>query len=138
MDLVRLAPLQGRSPGEESRLERRDRLASRPDDTRDRHGGDRILLVALCAQAPAAKRGDDKQGDDQDKVVKGPKGLKFYKPPKPLPKAHGELIWSRGATGVTPLAGTYRKYPGIGHGDIPFASQADTLAFLRERLPPPR
>ena len=63
-----------------------------------------ILLVTLCAQAPAAKRSDDKKGDDQDKVVKGPKGLKFYKPPKPLPKAHGELIWWRGASGVTALA----------------------------------
>jgi pimeloyl-ACP methyl ester carboxylesterase len=63
-----------------------------------------LLALALCAaQAPAAKRADGKKGDE-DKVVKGPKGLKFYKPPKPLPKRHGDLIWWRGARGLVPLA----------------------------------
>jgi hypothetical protein len=38
------------------------------------------------------------------KVTKGPKGLKFYKPPKKLPKQHGTLIWARKATGLVPLA----------------------------------
>ena len=60
-----------------------------------------VALIGTSAEAPAAKQ---KKGADQDKVVKGPKGLKFYKPPKPIPKAHGELIWWRGATGVAPLA----------------------------------
>ena len=36
--------------------------------------------------------------------VKGPAGLKFYKPPKKTPKAHGKLIWARKATGVVPLS----------------------------------
>ncbi|MGH2956966.1 MAG: alpha/beta hydrolase family protein [Solirubrobacterales bacterium] len=63
-----------------------------------------ILVLGLCAQAPAAKRSDGKKGDE-DKVVKGPKGGAFYKkPPKPLPKQHGDLIWARGATGIPKLA----------------------------------
>jgi alpha-beta hydrolase superfamily lysophospholipase len=37
--------------------------------------------------------------------VKGPKGNAFYKPPKHLPKGHGELIWSRKAKGITPIDG---------------------------------
>src|SRR5690242_10446557 len=36
------------------------------------------------------------------KVTKGPKGLKFYNPPKKLPKGHGNLIWARKATGLVP------------------------------------
>lgn len=37
------------------------------------------------------------------KIVKGPAGLAFYKPPKKTPKQHGKLIWQRKATGIVPL-----------------------------------
>lgn len=62
-----------------------------------------LALAALSGPASAAKRPEAKKGDE-DAVVKGPKGLKFYKPPKPIPREHGDLIWARGADGVTPLA----------------------------------
>jgi fermentation-respiration switch protein FrsA (DUF1100 family) len=64
-----------------------------------------LAFAGISAEAPAAKPAKQKKGAGQDKVVKGPKGPKFYKPPKPLPKKHGELIWARGARGPVPLAG---------------------------------
>ncbi|HEY6636832.1 MAG TPA: lipase family protein [Solirubrobacterales bacterium] len=59
-----------------------------------------LLLFAACTQPADAKA----KGKAQAKVTKGPKGLKFYKPPKKLPKQHGTLIWARKATGLVPLA----------------------------------
>jgi pimeloyl-ACP methyl ester carboxylesterase len=38
------------------------------------------------------------------KVPTGPGGLRFYKPPKDLPRGHGKLVWSRKAGGLVPLA----------------------------------
>ncbi len=46
-------------------------------------------LIAAVALAPAAA--------EAKKVVKGPDGEAFYKPPKKLPKGHGKLIWHRKA-----------------------------------------
>ena len=57
-----------------------------------------LLLFAALSQRAEAK------AKSQTKVTKGPKGLKFYKPPKNLPKQHGALIWARKATGLVPLA----------------------------------
>ncbi len=63
-----------------------------------------VLSAALAQQADAKAKG--KGHAKATKVVKGPKGLKFYKPPKKkkLPKQHGALIWARKATGLVPLA----------------------------------
>jgi pimeloyl-ACP methyl ester carboxylesterase len=58
-----------------------------------------LLLFAACTQ-PA----DAKARDAHAAVVKGPKGLAFYKPPKDIPKRHGALIWARKAGGLVPLA----------------------------------
>ena len=53
-----------------------------------------LLLIALPAAAADAK------------VRKGPSGLAFYKPPKPLPGGkHGSLIWARKLTGKSALEG---------------------------------
>ncbi len=53
-----------------------------------------LLLIALPAAAADAK------------VRKGPSGLAFYKPPKPLPGGkHGTLIWARKQTGAAALKG---------------------------------
>jgi hypothetical protein len=49
-------------------------------------------LIAYGAQSAEAK------------VAKGPAGLKFYKPPKDIPRQHGTLIWARKAGGLVPLA----------------------------------
>jgi pimeloyl-ACP methyl ester carboxylesterase len=51
-----------------------------------------LLLTGPLASGAAAK------------VQKGPAGLKFYKPPKDIPKQHGTLIWARKAGGLVPLA----------------------------------
>jgi pimeloyl-ACP methyl ester carboxylesterase len=59
-----------------------------------------LLLLAACAQRADAKA----KGNGHAKVTKGPSGLKFYKPPKKLPKQHGTLIWARQAKGLVPLA----------------------------------
>ena len=56
-----------------------------------------------CCWSSASQRADAK-AKAHTHVVKGPKGLKFYKPPKNLPKQHGTLIWARKATGLVPLA----------------------------------
>jgi fermentation-respiration switch protein FrsA (DUF1100 family) len=63
-----------------------------------------IGAAALLLLATGSQRADAKaKGKAQAKVTKGPKGLKFYKPPKKLPKQHGQLIWARKATGLVPL-----------------------------------
>jgi dienelactone hydrolase len=59
-----------------------------------------LLVVIASSQSAEAKA---KANANATKVVKGPKGLKFYKPPKGLPKQHGQLIWARPATGLVPL-----------------------------------
>ena len=63
-----------------------------------------IALAAVILFAATSERADAKAKAKQTKVAKGPKGLKFYKPPKKLPKEHGTLIWARKATGLVPLA----------------------------------
>ncbi len=57
-----------------------------------------VLLFALGSQRAEAK------AKHQHKLAKAPKGLKFYKPPKHLPKRHGTLIWARKARGIVRLA----------------------------------
>src|SRR5829696_4409292 len=52
-----------------------------------------LLVVALLGGSTAAEA----------KVPKGPPGLAFYEPPKPLPRQHGTLIWARKAGGRVPL-----------------------------------
>jgi pimeloyl-ACP methyl ester carboxylesterase len=59
-----------------------------------------LLLFAACTQRAEAKA----KGKGHAKVTTGPSGLKFYKPPKKLPKQHGTLIWARKAKGLVPLA----------------------------------
>ena len=54
-----------------------------------------VLHGAQGAEATVAK---------SPKVTKGPKDLKFYKPPKKLPRRHGTVIWARKAGGLVPLA----------------------------------
>jgi pimeloyl-ACP methyl ester carboxylesterase len=63
-----------------------------------------IALAALILFAVASQRADAKAKAKHATVTKGPKGLKFYKPPKKLPKQHGTLIWARKAKGLVPLA----------------------------------
>jgi alpha-beta hydrolase superfamily lysophospholipase len=61
-----------------------------------------IGLAALFAFVSCAQRADAK-AKGHVKVTKGPKGLKFYKPPKNIPARHGTLIWARNATGLVKL-----------------------------------
>ncbi len=61
-----------------------------------------IGVAALFAFAACAQRADAK-AKHRSTVAKGPKGLKFYKPPKNIPGRHGTLIWARNATGVVKL-----------------------------------
>jgi predicted esterase len=61
-----------------------------------------IGLAALFALVACTQRADAK-AKKQSAVVKGPKGLKFYKPPKNIPGRHGTLIWARKASGVVAL-----------------------------------
>jgi dienelactone hydrolase len=56
-------------------------------------------LITFIAASPRA----DAKAKPHSKVAKAPKGLKFYKPPKPIPGRHGTLIWARNATGVVRL-----------------------------------
>jgi fermentation-respiration switch protein FrsA (DUF1100 family) len=60
-----------------------------------------LLFTAFTQGAEAKAKAKAKS---HAKVTKGPKGLKFYKPPKKLPKQHGALIWARKATGSAKLA----------------------------------
>lgn len=56
------------------------------------------LTVVLLAAAPASAA--------TTKPLKAPSGLAFYKPPAKLPgKTHGDVVWSRPATGKNNLAG---------------------------------
>jgi hypothetical protein len=56
-----------------------------------------LSLLLLTAALPAAA---------DAKARKGPGGLAFYKPPKPLPGGkHGGLIWARRLTGSAALKG---------------------------------
>jgi pimeloyl-ACP methyl ester carboxylesterase len=57
-------------------------------------------LLVWTAGTPSA---DAKAKTKRVKVTKGPKGLKFYKPPKRLPKNHGQLIWARKTKGLAKL-----------------------------------
>jgi acetyl esterase/lipase len=66
-----------------------------------------LIEVAQPAGADAAAK-KSKQKKNKKKAKKGPKkgpaGLKFYTPPKTMPKAgHGKLIWQRKAGGSVPL-----------------------------------
>jgi dienelactone hydrolase len=63
-----------------------------------------IALGGLVLFAVASQHADAKAKAKQPEVTKGPKGLKFYKPPRQLPKQHGTLIWARKAGGLVPLA----------------------------------
>src|SRR5262245_8114994 len=85
--MVRLACLAGRIPGGERREELRRRS---------------FVIVAVGLGVLAMLFGP--VAGTQAKVKKGPAGLAFYNPPKKLPKQHGDLIWTRAADGVTPLA----------------------------------
>jgi dienelactone hydrolase len=61
-----------------------------------------IGMAALFAFVACTQRAEAKV-KGQATVTKGPKGLKFYKPPKDIPKRHGSLIWARNATGLVKL-----------------------------------
>jgi pimeloyl-ACP methyl ester carboxylesterase len=65
-----------------------------------------VLGLAVCATIGLAGPADAAK----DAPVKGPSGNKFYKPPKHLPKGHGDLIWQRKATGITPIPGAKNKF----------------------------
>ncbi len=55
-----------------------------------------LLLLTAALSAPAARA----------KVRKGPGGVAFYTPPKPLPAGkHGALIWARKLSGAAALKG---------------------------------
>jgi acetyl esterase/lipase len=56
------------------------------------------LLFAIGSQRADAK------AKPSSTITKGPKGLKFYKPPKSIPGRHGALIWARKASGLVKLA----------------------------------
>jgi predicted esterase len=62
-------------------------------------------LLRFAASSQQAEAKSKAKANAKVKVVKGPKGLKFYKPPKKklLPNQHGQLIWARNATGLVPL-----------------------------------
>jgi fermentation-respiration switch protein FrsA (DUF1100 family) len=63
-----------------------------------------IGVAALFVFVASAQRAEAK-AKGKTTVAKGPKGLKFYKPPKSLPKQHGTLIWARKASGLVALSG---------------------------------
>jgi dienelactone hydrolase len=63
-----------------------------------------VALAAVIVFVASAQLADAKAKPKLAKVTKGPKGLKFYNPPKKLPKEHGTLIWARKAGGLVPLA----------------------------------
>jgi dienelactone hydrolase len=62
------------------------------------------IVASLCLAACFAAAASAKPSLDAGPPA-GPKGAKFYTPPKHLPKGHGELIWQRKAKGVTPIDG---------------------------------
>jgi pimeloyl-ACP methyl ester carboxylesterase len=59
-----------------------------------------LFVVVASSQRAEAKA---KANAKATKVAKGPKGLKFYKPPKGIPGRHGTLIWARNASGPVRL-----------------------------------
>jgi hypothetical protein len=59
-----------------------------------------LFVVIASSQRAEAKA---KAHAKATKVAKGPKGLKFYKPPKNIPGRHGTLIWARNASGIVRL-----------------------------------
>jgi Secretory lipase len=59
-----------------------------------------ILFAVIAAALALLASGTQAEGA---KAPKGPAGLKFYKPPKDLPRQHGSLIWARKAGGLVPL-----------------------------------
>ncbi|MGB0120551.1 MAG: lipase family protein [Solirubrobacterales bacterium] len=61
------------------------------------------VFFAATLQPGYADAGKKKSKNKASKVVKGPKGVAFYKPPKKTPKRHGKLIWTNKARGVVPL-----------------------------------
>jgi len=67
-----------------------------------------LTETANPAGADAAAKKTKQQKKNKKKTRKGPKkgpaGLKFYKPPKKIPAAHGKLIWQRKASGSVPLS----------------------------------
>ena len=62
-----------------------------------------IGLAALFALVASTQQADAKAKKHKAVVAKGPKGLKFYKPPKSIPSRHGTAIWARKASGVVAL-----------------------------------
>jgi dienelactone hydrolase len=62
-----------------------------------------VICVAALFAFAALTDGAQAKAKGKAKVTKGPKGLRFYKPPKGIPKRHGTLIWARGASGLVPL-----------------------------------
>jgi predicted esterase len=60
-------------------------------------------LAVLLLLAGSGQRAEGKP-KKPSAVAKGPKGVAFYEPPKPLPEKHGALIWARKASGLAPLA----------------------------------
>jgi predicted esterase len=61
-----------------------------------------VAVAAIVLFVVSSQRADAK-AKPHSAVAKGPKGLKFYKPPKNIPGRHGTLIWARNATGVVKL-----------------------------------
>jgi alpha-beta hydrolase superfamily lysophospholipase len=62
-----------------------------------------VCLTALFVFVACTQQAEAKATKGHATITKGPKGLKFYKPPKKLPKQHGTLIWARTASGVVRL-----------------------------------
>jgi pimeloyl-ACP methyl ester carboxylesterase len=63
-----------------------------------------IAVAGALLFAAGSERADAKAKKSHATVVKGPKGLAFYRPPKGIPNQHGALIWARKASGLVPLA----------------------------------
>ena len=62
-----------------------------------------IAVAATLLFAISSQRADAK-AKHSSAITKGPKGLKFYKPPKSIPGRHGTLIWARKGSGLIKLA----------------------------------
>jgi pimeloyl-ACP methyl ester carboxylesterase len=63
-----------------------------------------VGIAALTAFVATAGKADAKaKSKATTTVVKGPKGLAFYKPPKNIPASHGSLIWARKTKGLVAL-----------------------------------
>jgi pimeloyl-ACP methyl ester carboxylesterase len=66
------------------------------------------LLAALVTVSLIATDAPAKKPSSKPRV--GPKGAKFYDPPrKLLPKGHGKLVWQRQATKLAPIAGAKKN-----------------------------